>query len=38
MNTAAKITGMAMMVTSMRNAMNRRASTPSNNSGLTAGS
>ena len=38
MNTAAKITGMAMMIRSMRNAINRRASTPSNNSGLTAGS
>jgi hypothetical protein len=38
MKTAAKSTGMAMMTTSMTNAIQRRASTPSNSSGLAIGS
>jgi hypothetical protein len=38
MNSAANSTGTAMMATSIRKAMQRRASTPSNNSGLAAGS
>jgi hypothetical protein len=38
MNTAAATTGMAMTMTSMTNATTRRASTPSNSSGLVVGS
>ncbi len=38
MNAAANTTGMAMMTTSITNAMQRRANTPSKSSGLATGS